>query len=358
MNVIIGWFKRNFSDPQVVILTIFLIGGIAVVLLFGNMLAPLIASIIIAYLLEGLVKRLQRLGTRRMFAVVVVFSAFVALLLYVILGLLPVLSQQISELVKQLQNMTGKGQDLLLRLPYRYPDFITQQQITDVMAGLKKELSAMGQHVLSLSLSSVVGLITAGIYLVLVPMLVFFLLKDKDKIFSWMGTFTPKAMGLTSEVWHDVDHQIGNYVRGKVLEIFIVWVATFVTFYFMKMPFAMLLGFLVGLSVVVPYIGAVVVTIPVVLIAYFHWGWSPELAYLLTAYLIIQAIDGSVIVPLLFSEVVNLHPIAIIAAILVFGGLWGFWGVFFAIPLASVVKAVLKARPRTVVEEPPSGVIT
>jgi putative permease len=63
------------------------------------------------------------------------------------------------------------------------------------------------------------------------------------------------------------------------------------------------------------------------------------------AYLVIQALDGNVLVPLLFSEVVNLHPIAIIVAILVFGGLWGFWGVFFAIPLATLVQAVLKAWP-------------
>jgi putative permease len=107
-----------------------------------------------------------------------------------------------------------------------------------------------------------------------------------------------------------------------------------------------LLGALVGLSVIIPYIGAVVVTIPVAVIAYFQWGWSADFAYLMVAYAIIQAIDGNVIVPLLFSEVVDLHPIAIIVAVLVFGGLWGFWGVFFAIPLATLVQATLNARPR------------
>ena len=63
------------------------------------------------------------------------------------------------------------------------------------------------------------------------------------------------------------------------------------------------------------------------------------------AYLVIQALDGNVLVPLLFGEVVSLHPIAIIVAILVFGGLWGFWGVFFAIPLATLVNAVIRAWP-------------
>jgi len=108
----------------------------------------------------------------------------------------------------------------------------------------------------------------------------------------------------------------------------------------------MLLGALVGLSVIIPYIGAVVVTVPVLLIGFFQWGWSSEFASIAIAYLIIQAIDGNVIVPLLFSEAVNLHPVAIIIAVLVFGGLWGFWGIFFAIPLATLVAAVIKAWPR------------
>ena len=87
------------------------------------------------------------------------------------------------------------------------------------------------------------------------------------------------------------------------------------------------------------------VTIPVAAVAYFQWGLSSDFYWVIAAYLVIQALDGNALVPLLFSEVVNLHPIAIIVAILVFGGLWGFWGVFFAIPLATVVQAVLKAWP-------------
>ena len=77
----------------------------------------------------------------------------------------------------------------------------------------------------------------------------------------------------------------------------------------------------------------------------FQWGWGTDFFYLLGVYAIIQALDGNVLVPLLFSEAVNLHPVAIILAVLAFGGVWGFWGVFFAIPLATLVKAVLYAWP-------------
>ncbi|RJY21141.1 AI-2E family transporter, partial [Pseudomonas syringae pv. actinidiae] len=92
--------------------------------------------------------------------------------------------------------------------------------------------------------------------------------------------------------------------------------------------------------------GAVVVTVPVALIGLFQWGWSDQFIYLMIAHGVIQALDGNVLVPLLFSEAVNLHPVAIICAVLLFGGLWGFWGIFFAIPLATLFKAVLDAWPR------------
>ena len=187
-----------------------------------------------------------------------------------------------------------------------------------------------------------------AVYLILMPLLVFFFLKDKIRIVNWFIRFLPKDRGLLSQVWAEVDGQIGNYVRGKFIEILIVWVVTSLTFAIMGMDFAMLLGVLVGLSVLIPYIGAATVTIPVAVLAYFQWGVSQEFWWLLVAYGIIQALDGNVLVPLLFSEVVNLHPVAIIVAVLVFGGLWGFWGVFFAIPLATLVQAVLKAWPTLV----------
>ncbi len=346
MNMIADWFRRHFSDPQVVILAVFLVIGFAVVLVFGEMLAPVLAAIIIAYMLEWPVKRLERTGLPRLFCVIVVFLLFLFVLIFVLFGLMPLLSQQISQLVQELPGMISRGQTLLLQLPEQYPNFISRDQIIEVMAALRSELGAVGQYVLSMSLNSVVSLIALIVYLVLLPLLVFFFLKDKHKILNWVRGYYPSAMGLTSQVWHEVDRQIGNYVRGKIMEILLVGVVSYITFVAMGLQFAMLLAALVGLSVIVPYIGAAVVTLPVAVIAYFQWGWSADFAWLMLAYGIIQALDGNVLVPLLFSEVVNLHPIAIITAILVFGGIWGFWGVFFAIPLGTLVQAVLRAWPR------------
>ncbi|MEZ5476532.1 MAG: AI-2E family transporter [Thiolinea sp.] len=107
-----------------------------------------------------------------------------------------------------------------------------------------------------------------------------------------------------------------------------------------------LLSFLVGISVLIPYVGAALVTLPIAAVAYFQWGYNSDFIWVLVVYGIIQFLDGNLLVPLLFSGMVNLHPAAIIAAVLVFGAIWGVWGVFFAIPLATLVHAVINAWPR------------
>jgi len=346
-HVLRDWYRRHFSDPQAVILALLLVTGFALVYAFGDMLAPVLAAIVIAYLLEGLVGTLERRGVRRSLAVACVFLVFVLALLFIALGIVPRLSIQLTQLVQHLPDMLAKGREMLLEIPQKYPGFVTDAQIGNIVDTIQAEFVRLGQRVLSYSVSSLVGIVTVLVYLILVPILVFFFLKDKEKLMAWLAYYLPEDRALTRRVWQEVDEQIGNYVRGKVWEIIIVGAVTYATFSLLGLQYAVLLATLVGFSVVVPYIGAAAVTVPVALVAFFQWGLGHEFVYVMLAYLVIQALDGNVLVPLLFSEVVNLHPVAIIVSILVFGGLWGFWGVFFAIPLATLVNALLRSWPRT-----------
>ena len=344
-----SWFKRTFADPQVVILAFLLLFVFGVIIFMGKLLAPLLASIVIAYLLEALVRVLMRNKLPRMPSVLIVFTMFVVVLVFLLFGLLPLLSSQVAQLVQELPNIIGRGQEALVRLPELYPAYVSHEQINEGIASVRNELLDQGQNLLKFSISSITGILTILIYLVLVPLLVFFFLKDKQQIVNWVAHYLPRERGLASQVWAEMDQQVGNYVRGKFLEIIIAGTVTYVVFALMGLQYAMLLAALVGISVVVPYVGAVVVTLPVAAIAFFQWGWSSEFAYLILAYGVIQGLDGNLLVPILFSEAVNLHPVAIIVAIVVFGGIWGILGVFFAIPLATLVKAVLTAWPT----EPP-----
>lgn len=353
MHTLNQWFRRLFTDPQAVALTLLLLGLSLAVILLGRMLAPVLAALVIAYVLEGPVGWLGRLGLARATAVWLVFGVCAVLGLWMLLKLLPLLSVQLTQLARQLPLMVAKGQELLLALPAHYPEFVDQDQILGLIARLKTELAGLAQRILAWSLYSVIGLITLAVYLVLVPLLVFFFLKDKQRLLDWFRRFLPQDHGRLREVWRQMDRQLSNYVRGKVWEILIVWCASYICFAWLDLQFAMLLALMTGLSVIVPYLGALLAWLPVTAVAWSQWGWSPEFAWAVTAYWVIQGLDGNILVPLLFSEVVDLHPVAIIVAVLVFGGLWGIWGLFFAVPLATVVQVLLGAWPHHTPIRPP-----
>ncbi|MCK9604934.1 MAG: AI-2E family transporter [Methylomonas sp.] len=348
LDFVRDFFHRFLPNSQVVSLAISLMVGSVLIYCLSGLLMPVFASIILAYLLEGLVGKAERRLVPRIIAVHVVFFAFLTILGFVLFVLVPMVSEQTVQLVQRIPEMVSSAQSQIMRLPEIYPEFITQARIREIMFSIQQDLLKYGQDVISGSAQSFAGLLAAVIYLFLVPMMVFFCLKDKDLLIGWFAQFFPRDMSLTMRVWQEVDSQIANYVRGKFVEVFILWAASYLTFSMLHLNYAMLLAVLMGLSVVIPYVGATLVTFPVLGVAYVQWGVSggDEFMYVLIAYSVIQAIDGVVLVPLLFSEAVNLHPIAIIVAILFFGGLWGFWGVFFAIPLATLVKAVITAWPQ------------
>ena len=341
------FFKDFLPNSQAVALAIILVVSFVLIYSLSDLLMPVFVSIVLAFLLEGLITKAEILKMPRLPAVYLVFSVFMACLGFLLFYLMPMVSQQAVELVQHIPEIISRAQTGIMRLPEIYPKWISESKIQQMMFAVQRELLTYGQNVLSISAASVVGLVSVMIYLFLVPMMVFFLLKDKQLLVTWFLQFMPRDRHLTVRVWEEVDMQIGNYVRGKFSEVFILWAVSYVTYAAMGLNYSMLLAVCMGLSVIIPYVGATLVTFPVLAVAYFQWGFGDdEFMYVVIAYSIIQALDGVVLVPILFSEAVNLHAIAIIVAILFFGGLWGFWGVFLAIPLATVVKAVLTAWPR------------
>lgn len=346
LEVLQNWFRRYFSDEQAVYLFIVLATGLVAILLVGGMLMPVLAALVIAYMLQGLINALQRIGMPALPSFYVVYLLFLSLLVVSLIVLLPLLWRQMLTLVQvQLPKLLNNSEAWLRELPSRYPEAISAAQVEQMIAGLRSELTDLGHGMVTASFGLLPGVLDVVIFLVLLPLLVFFFLKDKRQLIDGVLMFLPSRRHVLTRVWQEMDGQIANYIRGKALEIVIVGVTTYVVFALMGLKYSLLLAVLVGLSVVVPYIGATVVTFPVMLVAWGQFGWGGEFAMVMIAYGIIQFLDGNILVPLLFSEAVNLHPVVIITAILLFGGLWGFWGVFFAIPLATLLKAVVNAWP-------------
>lgn len=344
-NFFKGFLDRYFHDEEAVIFTLILLTSLVILLTLGSIIAPLIAALILAYLLQGLVGTLQRLGLNYFWAVVIVYALFISAFSAVLLLLLPQAWRQAALLVNELPRLISEGQSLLLLLPESYPNLLTEIQIQEFIRGLRGELALFGQYVVSYSIASIPNIFSWLIFIILVPVLVFFMMKDKVVLVEWVAGLLPRHRPLMRKIWQEMDLQVANYVRGKALEIVILGFVSYVAFMLMGINYSLLLSILVGLSVIIPFIGVAVVAVPVAAVAYAQWGMGSEFVTIMALYTVIQLLDANVLVPIIFSETVNLHPVAIIAAVLVFGGLWGLAGVFFAIPLATLIKAIINAWP-------------
>ena len=345
-DLIKSWCRKYFADPQAGVLLMMLVLAILVIAFLGKVLAPLLAGVVLAYLLDALIKPMHRLcKIPRWLATTIVFIIFIGVIVSFFLWLVPIFYKQLDQLIDTLPQMLKSFHAFIQTLPERFP-MIPHKTVTDLIQNTQfspDKIAHLTQKVLSYSINSISSIMTWVVYVFLVPLLALFFLMDKQKLLKWMMGFAPHDRGLLVQVCDKMEHQMGRYVRGKVFEVLIVWLLTFVVMRIFGLNYAVLLSFLVGLSVIIPYVGIVVVSIPVIIVGVLQFGISTTFLYMMIAYVVVQVLDGFVLVPVLFSEAVNLHPVAIIAAVVFFGGVWGFWGVFFAIPLATLVAALINA---------------
>ncbi len=345
MTTLFDPIKKFFLNTQFTAMIFFIAVVVLLVVYTGTILAPFFAAVVIAYLLEGVISRVTKRGwVSRFFVVNIVFLLFIFFVIGILLWAVPEIGSQAKQAAANIPVYLNAGQELILKLPENYPKVFSKEQALDIIGNINAELSVFAKNALSGGvIAPLVKTLGILIYLILVPVMVYFMLKDKQTILDYLGRLLPLENPFLESVWQDVDMQIGNYIRGKFIEIVVIWFASYIAFLLFGLDYAMLLSFMVGISVLIPYIGAAVVTLPVMAVAFVQWGMTSEFYFLMGTYLVIQILDGNVLVPLIFSEAVSIHPVAIIVAVLLFGGLWGFWGVFFAIPLATVVNAIINA---------------
>ena len=342
------WYDSHLTDPNQVALALIILSISLITYILLATVTPILVAIILAYMLEGLVHRFsENYSLKRNTVVLLVYFSFIAISMIILFLILPLMIDQFTLFVKSLPSILEKGKTLLLNFTSSDKTLITESQLTNIFSALNTEIYNMYGSIVSYSLSSAGSIIETIIYMLIVPILIFFLLFDKEEINGWFKKFFPEKLDLSKKAYAELDLKIGNYIRCKFIEIIIVWVASTLFFTMLGLNYSLVLGFLCGISVIIPYVGAIAVTIPIVFVGYFQWGTSSEFWYIIFAHIIIQVLDGNVVVPILFSDAVNLHPLAILISILFFGTIWGIWGVFFAIPLAVLVNTLLNIWPKT-----------
>lgn len=346
VQIIGGWINRYFANEEAIFLVLCLLAATIALVSFGAVLAPVLTGLAFAFLLNGAVAWLERVRVPRLLAICLVELVFLGVVIALLVGILPLVWQQLGELVNALPRFIERLRELATELAADYPDLFSEAAVDAWLANLGEQVTNLGGTLVQGLVAQLPNVLGVLIFLVLAPIALFFFLKDKERMLGGLQALLPRKRQLLNQVGLVMGRQIGNYMRGKVVEILIVGMVSFAAFLLLGLNYAALLGMLVGISVLVPYVGAAAVTIPVAAVGLLQFGWTTEFLVVMVVYAIIQALDGNILVPLLFSKAVNLHPIAIIVAVLVFGGIWGVWGVFFAIPLATLLKAVVNAWPR------------
>lgn len=237
--------------------------------------------------------------------------------------------------------------DVVLSMPDPLPSMLTLNLIKNsVRTARVAATNKMADVMRTQLMPSVVNAFTWLVYALIVPIFTFLMLYNKELLQNRAKIFIlPNNQQLMRKFWPSMHAQIAGYIRGKLMHITIIAIANTLAFMLLDMNYALLLGVGVGLSVVIPYVGAVIIAVPVVMVAIFQFGFSSTLIWVLIIYTIIQLLDSNVLTPMLFSKAMNLDAFSILAAILIFGNLWGFWGVFFAIPLATFVKTLIVGWP-------------
>ena len=338
-------FRRIFSNEETVVFFLIIISTLILFSFFIEVLTPFIISIIVAYLLVGLQKKIETYGVTSRISTIIAFSIFIIVGAAMFTWLIPLLYVQLQSFVLDIPRIFNEFLNFVSTIPAAFPDLVNSDQISVFFQAVSSELSSITQNIVKSSISGIQSTITVLLYIILFPILVYFFLFDRKNIIEGCLRIIPGDRAMLSQVWSEMDVQLSNYVRGKVLEIFIVGVAAAILFASFGLNYGALLAVLVGLSVLIPYVGAFSITIPIVIIGLLQFGLGTQFYLLIGLYLLLQFLDGNLLVPIIFSEAVKLHPIVIILAVFMFGSIFGFWGVFFSIPLATFIKAVWNAWP-------------
>jgi putative permease len=338
-------FRKIFSNEETLVFALLLTGAFLILFFLGNILTPFLISLIFAYLLVGMQTRLEDYGLNNVIAFTITFSFFLLLGIALMVWLGPLIYQQLQSLILEIPKWVNSFMLFVQNIPEKYPDLVSSDQITAFLQSLSGQITAISQDFLKASIAGIQNTATIAINLILLPILVFFFLFDRKSIISVFLSILPKERAILQKVWVEMDGQLSNYARGKAIEIVIVGSAAAIVFMFFGLQYIALLSVLVGFSVLIPFLGAFIITLPVAAVGLLQFGFTFDFWLLMSAYLILQILDGNLLVPLLFSDAVKLHPVVIMLAVFVFGGMFGFWGVFFAIPIATLIKAIWNSWP-------------
>lgn len=334
--------RSLLMDPKIASLVVILALMVGALYFFGFQLIPFLIAFLIAYFLDAGVSRLKQRGLGHLISVCIVYVVYLVIYLALLGGPVRIVAHRAVELAQKLPRNADQLMEKFSHIPDPTLGLLSDKMRQDMIDLVLSQIQNTLQFVVSGSVGLISQVSAWVMFLFLVPLLVFFFLKDREPLIKAVLRFLPRNRELADQVWVEMEKRMGGYVRGKIWEILIVGIVTWAVFALLGFEYPVVFGLLSGFSVLIPYLGMVAVAIPLFIQAYLQWGMSWPLGWVMIAYTVIQFLDGNILVPMMLSHAVKLHPVTILLAVMLFGSIWGFLGVVFAIPLATFVKILLE----------------
>lgn len=306
-----------------------------------RLFTPFIIACLIAYLLYPIIERLHQYNIHRGIAILLIYIVFFGGVGYLVYRVYPAIVNQVEDLANNLPNIIHTYQKLIYSI-YEYTAFMPEN-VHDKM----DEFFGNIEHSLDKQFTNIIGGFTKIfdmiITITVIPVLVFYFLKDYNKIKKFIKRFIPrKYVQRISKIVHAMDDSLGDYIRGQLIVCLFVSLTAILIFKFLKIEYALLLGILMGITNIIPYFGPIIGAIPVTVIAFTTTNSIKLVLFALIGIFVIQIIEGNLLSPYIVGKSVAIHPIAIIFALLLGGQLFGVLGMILAVPVLTIIRVIMK----------------
>lgn len=313
--------------------------------LVSDVISPFFIAFIFAYILQPAIDSFSlKLKFSRPAVSVIVFAIFISIFTLIVLMLIPLIYDQISAFVSKVPEYRKYFQDMVdaaaLRLSNVDPDAANQlsEAASSTLNSMFSLLSGVANHLWGYTIATI-NLFTV---IALVPIILYYFMRDWEQIVESINGLMP-AHGKSKirEIFTSINDLISGYIRGQLNICLILCVYYTIGLSLIGLDLALLLGIMSGFFIIIPFIGALISMALAAISCYITFGFGSEIAYLALLYLIGHTIEGYILVPKIIGNKIGLHPVWIIFAVFAAGSLFGFIGVFFAIPIAGIIKVLI-----------------
>ena len=309
---------------------------------FGNVLLPFLVGGAIAYFLDPVADRLQRAGLSRVMATSVISVVALLLVVLLVLSVIPTLIGQLTALVNAAPDIAQKMQAFLID---RFPQLSDETStIRQTLAQLAATIQSKGGELANGLLNSALGVISAVVFIVVVPVVAFYLLLDWDNMVAKVDALVPRDHRATvRDLARQIDQVLAGFVRGQVSVCLILGTFYSVSLMLAGLQFGLIVGAIAGTITFIPYVGALVGGVLALGLALFQfWGDWLSIGLVAGIFAVGQFLEGNILTPKLVGKSVGLHPVWLLFALSSFGSIFGFVGMLVAVPVAASIGVLLR----------------